>query len=100
MAKFIQIIEYQSSRIDEIRALGEEFRSQQRDPGSAARITVTADRDRPGHYRTIAEFNSYEEAMENSRRPETDEFASQMAKLCDGPPSFGNLDVLDSWQTT
>jgi len=31
--------------------------------------------------------------MENSNRPETGEFAAQMAKLCDGPPKFYNLDV-------
>ncbi len=33
--------------------------------------------------------------MENSARPETDMFAKRMAELCDGPPSFGNFDVLD-----
>ena len=99
MAKFIQIVEFQSSRIDEIRALGEDMRSQ-RDAGTVRGGSITADRDRPGHYRTIIEFDSYDEAMQNSARPETTEFASQMAKLCDGPPTFANLDVLDSWQAT
>ena len=32
----------------------------------------------------IAEFESYELAMENSARPETDAFAKQMAELSDG----------------
>ena len=32
--------------------------------------------------------------MENSNRPETGEFAAFLAKLCDGPLTFRNLDVL------
>jgi hypothetical protein len=31
--------------------------------------------------------------MENSKRPETAQFAEQMQKLCDGPPTFRNLDI-------
>ena len=93
MAGFIQIIEFQTSRIDEIQALVDEH-SPMTQPGSTVhRVTVTADRDRPGYYLSIAEFDSYETAMENSNRPETGEFAAQMAKLCDGPPKFYNLDV-------
>jgi quinol monooxygenase YgiN len=93
MAGFIQIIEFQTSRIDEIQALVDE-RSPALQPGSTVhQVTVTADRDRPGYYLSIAEFDSYESAMENSNRPETSEFAAQMAKLCDGPPKFYNLDV-------
>jgi len=59
----------------------------------ARRVTVTEDRDHPGAYRSIVEFDSYESAMENSKRPQTAEFAEKMMKLCDGPPSFYNLDV-------
>ena len=99
MTKFIQIVEFQSSRGDEISALAEEMRAR-RDAGTVRRGTLTADRDRPGHYRSIIEFDSYNDAMENSSRPETTEFAAQMAKLCDAPPTFVNLDVLDSWQAT
>jgi quinol monooxygenase YgiN len=93
MAGFIQIIEFRTSRIDEIQALADERSGQLREGSTAHRVTVTADRDRPGYYLTIAEFDSYESAMENSNRPETSEFAAQMAKLCDGPPTFYNLDV-------
>jgi hypothetical protein len=42
----------------------------------------------------IAEFESYELAMENSARPETDAFAKKMAEMTDGPPTFGNYDLL------
>jgi hypothetical protein len=92
MAGFIQIIEYKTSRFDEVKALGEE--RAHNDPGSLARrVTATEDRDRPGTFLTVVEFDSYDDAMKNSARPETAQFAEQMGKLCDGPPTFYNLDV-------
>ena len=96
MAGFVQIVEFKSSRPDEIRALMDD-REPQRASGTVRRLTVTADRDRPDYHFSIIEFDSYESAMENSNRPETSEFAAQMAKLCDGPPTFRNLDVKLSW---
>ena len=42
----------------------------------------------------VAEFDSYELAMENSARPETDAFARKMAELVDGPIAYGNYDVI------
>jgi hypothetical protein len=98
MAGFIQIIEYQTSRIDEVQALIEERRSQMAGDTTVRRGTLAADRDRPGYYLSIIEFDSYESAMENSNRPETGELAASMAKLCDGPPTFYNLDVRETWQ--
>jgi quinol monooxygenase YgiN len=101
MGKFVQIIEYRSSRPEEIAALGEEFRQQRMasvEGTPPVRLTVTADRDRPGTYLSIVEFESYEAAMENSQRPETSDFAARMAELCEGPPTFYNLDVVQSWQ--
>lgn len=92
MAGFVQIIEIKTSRIDEIDALIEEVGSRS-GPMPMARATMTADRDRPGHYLAILEFDSYEQAMENSNRPETTEMSARMASLCDGPPTFYNLDV-------
>jgi len=94
MAGFAQIIEFRTSRIDELEALSEEFVARHGLPTSFRRM-VTADRDDPGLHRVIVEFPSYEEAMANSQDPETTEFASRMAALCDGPPTFYNLDVID-----
>jgi quinol monooxygenase YgiN len=91
MAGFIQIIEIQTSRMDEIEALVEEYRSVA--GTTARRSSVTADQDRPGTYLNIVEFDSHESAMQNSQRPETAEFAERLAKLCDAPPAFRNLDV-------
>ena len=96
MTRFVQIIEFATSRIDEVQALIDEMR-EQRSSGTAVRGTTTADRDRPNQYVNVVEFESYESAMENSRRPETTKFASRMAELCDGPPTFRNLDVLETW---
>lgn len=95
MAGFVQIIEFTTTRIDEIRAMGEEYRTNT--PGNVARATFTEDRDRPNTYLNIVEFESYESAMENSDRPETAEFAAKLAALCDGEPKFYNLDVIEAW---
>lgn len=94
MARFVQIIEFKTSRIEEIEELGRPSRTEGSTPPTFIRILATADRERPGTYLTIVEFESYESAMENSNRPETSDFAAKMAALCDGPPVFRNLDVM------
>jgi quinol monooxygenase YgiN len=95
---FIQIIEYRTSRIDEIVALMDEWLAQTEGKRTATRSTQAQDRENPGAYVQIVEFPSYEAAMENSDRPETGEFAAKMAALCDGPPTFRNFDVTRSEQ--
>lgn len=93
---FVQIIEFKTSRVNEIRDLVAEMGATL-GTGSALRGTVTADLDRPGYYLNIVEFASRQSAMENSARPEVGEFASRMAALCDEPPRFYNLDVVEAW---
>jgi hypothetical protein len=90
---FIQIIELKTGRIGEIESMMDEWLARTEGSRKAQRGTLTADRDRPNTYVQIVEFPSYEEAMANSKMPETAEFAERMAKLCDGPPAFRNLDV-------
>jgi hypothetical protein len=97
MAGFVQIIEMKTSRMDEIEALIDEMRSGGR-AMPMVRATITADRDRPGYYLNIIEFESYEQAMENSNKPETTEMSGRMAELCDEPPKFYNLDIRRSEQ--
>ncbi|GAB2647785.1 hypothetical protein [Kribbella swartbergensis] len=98
MAGFVQIIEYRTSKPEEVARLSEDFRSKSQggDGPAPTRVTVCADRDESGRYFTIAEFASYEEAMENNNRPETNEFAERMTELCDGPAKFYNLDLEQS----
>ena len=104
MAKFVQIIEFKTSHVDEVLALGEEFRAERAasadDEMPVVRGTFTTDRDRPGYCFNIIEFESYEAAMKNSALPETTKFAERMMELCDGPPKFYNLDVAESWTPT
>jgi hypothetical protein len=57
-------------------------------------MAATKNLDKPNGYVTIVEFPSYDEAMENSKSPDTQQFAARMAELCTGPPRFVNLDVM------
>ena len=91
---FIQIIEFDTTRIDEMRERSDRYR-QEAEGTTAGRATVCADRDNPDHYFLIVEFDSYEEAMRNSELPETQALAADMAELFNGPPAFHNLDVVD-----
>jgi hypothetical protein len=98
MSGFVQIIEFRTNRVEELQALADEMASGP-GPGKALRGTVTQDRDRPGWYFNIVEFDSYESAMSNSNRPEVSAFAARMATLCEEPPRFYNLDVMQTWST-
>ncbi|MGQ0632142.1 MAG: hypothetical protein ACT4P1_14065 [Sporichthyaceae bacterium] len=101
MGRFIQIIEYSTSRFDEVTKLGEEFRAERAAAGDnihPVRVTTCENRDIPGRYLTIAEFGSYGDAMQNSEHPSTQKFAAGMAALCDGPPTFYNLNALDTYE--
>ena len=96
MSGFVQIIEFKTNRIDELKRLADEMGSDS-GRGEALRGTVTQDRDRPGWYFNIVEFDSYESAMSNSNRSEVSAFAAKMAALCEEPPRFHNLDVVQTW---
>jgi hypothetical protein len=95
---FVQIIEYKTSKIDEMRKVGEEWEAAAGSQGTARRVLVCGDRDNAGQYFTLAFFDSYDAAMENSNLPMTQEFAGKMMSLADGPATFHNLDVLDDRQ--
>ena len=91
---FVQIIEMQTSRIDEVQKLMDGWVAATKGKRTAHRAVLAQDRDRPGTYVQIVEFPSFEEAMANSALPETSNVAEQMEKLCDGPAGFRNLDVV------
>jgi hypothetical protein len=90
---FIQIIEYETDRPDEMMALGQANMDAQGGPPPFTRLAVTQDRDNPNRYLTIVEFPSYEAAMANSDDPATSEFAARMTALCTSGPRYQNLDV-------
>lgn len=91
---FIQVIDYESDRGEEIEALLDEWRDTTEGRRSTSLSVTCRDRDRPDHYMTIVEFASYEVAMENSNLPETGAFSARMTALCKGEPKFYNLDEI------
>lgn len=97
MGGFVQIIEYETDKPEEMKALRNEM---QDDMGEAApnfgRLVVTQDRDNPRRYLIIVEFPSYEEAMANSNRPEVDAMAQKMNALTKGGAKYHNLDVRET----
>jgi quinol monooxygenase YgiN len=99
MARFVQIVEYTTTRFDEMKAAGDEFRKQREAEGGPEpiRVIVCADLDKPNRYLSIVEFESAEAAAENSGREDTNRFAKKMAELTDGPPIFHNLELVDTW---
>lgn len=90
---FVQLIEYTTSRWDEVQALVQRYFKATAGTGLSGRTTIGVDRDVPHRYVAIVEFPSYEAAMENSNLPETAALAEGLAALCDAPPVFRNLDV-------
>lgn len=91
---FVQIIEYETDRPDEIEALSDSLSASMGDAPPGFRVVATRDRDRPNRYFTIVEFPSYEMASESNANPDVDSFARQMAALCTSGPTYYNLDVL------
>lgn len=92
---FIQTISFSTNRMDEMQTMMDRWDEEQSEPAPGFVGTkILKDRDNDNAFMVIAEFDSYETAMENSNRPETDAFAKQMGELTDGPPTYGNYDVV------
>ena len=91
--KFVQLIEFKTSDIEAFNRTLDEWLAKTSGVRTPTRAVQGRDRDSDGTFVHIIEFPSYDAAMENSNRPETAEFAAQLAKLCDSPPTFRNLDV-------
>jgi len=94
MPGFVQIMEFDTSKVAEVDALSRQMQDERGDALLARRGTIAADRERPGHYYLIVEFDSYEEAMKNSEDPVTGKYSAMMGELLDGPVTFHNLDVV------
>jgi quinol monooxygenase YgiN len=92
--RFMQIIEMRTSRRDEVQAMLDEWRTTTAGRRTAQRAVTGRDQDQEDVYVTVVEFPSYEAAMTNSDLPETRELAERLAKLCDDPPTFRNIDII------
>jgi len=93
MAKFVQIIEFESDNIDEAIKNEEEYLKASEGKRKSGRGITCVDRD-SGRYFVIVEFPSYEDAQKNNDLPETKAFAEKQMKFSKGEPTFRNLDVL------
>ena len=93
---FIQIMDFTTSRLDGLEALEKEWMAATEGQRTIIREVRCVDRDQPGRYVSIIEFDSYETAMANSNLPATQALAPKFAELCDGPIKFANLDVVGS----
>ena len=93
MAGFVQIIQYKTSKFDEMQKLIDKFREDTAGKRTNTRGMSCRDRDNAGTFMNIVEFPSYEAAMKNNDLPETAALAQEMQKLADGPPTFYNLDI-------
>jgi len=91
---FVQIIEFRTSKPDEMSKVEQEWERATEGKRRAVRRVLAQDRDNPGRYFNIVFFDSYEAAMENSALPETSRFAEKMMSFADGPATFYNLDVV------
>ena len=92
---FVQVIEFRTSKIDEMERVGDAWQAAIGSDRKARRRLLCKDRDTAGRYFNIVMFDSYEQAMENSNHPTTQEFSNKMMALADGPATFYNLEVVD-----
>ena len=92
---FVQVFDIRTTKFDELMALDAEWRKATEGKRTLRRSIVSRDRNDSNRYVVMAFFDDYESAMQNSKLPETDAFATKMQALADGPPTFIDLDVVD-----
>ncbi|MFI5099594.1 MAG: hypothetical protein ACHQE5_03640 [Actinomycetes bacterium] len=96
--RFAQTINFRTSRIDELNIYFDAWivRTEgERIPHHAA---LHRDRDSENAYQLVVEFPSHDAGMENSSRPQTGEFATFLASICDEPLTFRSFDVIRAEQ--
>ncbi|MCJ1679450.1 ester cyclase [Streptomyces sp. APSN-46.1] len=91
---FVQIIDYKTRRQDDLNQLLDRYIAQSQGKRTVTHSVVGKDREAENHYVDVVEFPSYEDAMKNSQLPETDKMFQEMVALCEGMPTFTNLDVV------
>lgn len=91
---FVQVIDCKTSRIDELNRLMDSWVQATEGKRTATHSIVGRDRSDSTHVVEIVEFPSYEEAMKNSRLPETDRIFQELVAACDQAPTFTDLEVL------
>ena len=93
---FMQIIEFRTSVIDEVRQVDEDWRRATAGKRTVRHQLLARDHVDPGRYFAVVFFDSYESAMKNSDLPETSAAAERYRTLADGPPVFYDLDIIQT----
>ncbi|MCY0932918.1 ester cyclase [Streptomyces sp. H34-S4] len=91
---FVQLVDYETSQPEAVNDLLDRYVEQTQGRRTVLASRVAQDRDSKTHYFDFVEFPSYEAAMKNSHLPETDRMFQEMVALCEGMPTFTNLDVV------
>lgn len=91
---FVQMLHLKTDKIDEMKALHEEWRDRIGSATTVIKTTVVEDRDNPGWHLVWVEFPSYSAAMKNSDNPITEDFGNRISVLCEEGPSYCNLNVI------
>ncbi|WP_181804226.1 ester cyclase [Streptomyces shenzhenensis] len=91
---FVQLIECRTRRFDEMDRLMDRWVEQTKGKRTATHALLGKDRADAEHVVEIVEFPSYEEAMRTSRLPETGKVFHELLALCEGAPTFTDLDVV------
>ncbi|MGW1704520.1 ester cyclase [Streptomyces sp. NPDC002206] len=92
--RFVQVIDCKTERFDDMDRLMDEWVEQTKGSRTATHSLIGKDRSDGAHYVEIVEFPSYEDAVANSKLPETDRIFQEMVALCDETPTFIDLDVV------
>jgi hypothetical protein len=90
----VQILEFDTKRADEVGSLMNEWRTQTQGKSPVKHAIVAKHHARSNHYVAILEFPTYEDAQRNSKLPETEQFNTRMAKLCEGSVVLADYDVI------
>jgi len=88
---FIQVVQGTCTRQDELRALGEAWRTEV-SPGAVGWLGGTYGFTDDNIFIAVVRFESREAAMANSKRPEQSAWAERMTALMDGPVEFHDCD--------
>jgi hypothetical protein len=91
---FVQILEFDTKKANEIETLLGEWRGETADKNTAKHEVMARNHTLPNHYVAIVEFDTWEDAQRSSKSAETTRFAEKMNKLCDGPVKYSDYDVI------
>lgn len=92
---FVQLMDFQTSDPQGADEVLEEWTG---DTSAADRVLVTRHHDDANRYCALVYFPSYETAMENSQRPETQQYAERLREKVDGEITYFDLDIVEEKQ--